>query len=92
MRPYFEVGERTKYEVCLNERSACLHSWGKAMGRAMAKVDKELEDAEQQKRVAALSYNPVPLDEQKEKLVKVFEALSNIAKQSVRLVKHTCSS
>lgn len=86
MRPYFKVGESAEDEVGFDEGSACLHMLGEALGRAVPKVDEQLEDAQEQKRVATFSDNPVPLDEQEEELVEVFEALSNVAKQGVGLV------
>lgn len=46
----------------------------------MPKINEELENAKEQKWVAAFSYYPVSLDEQEKELIEVFEALGNVAK------------
>lgn len=92
MRPYLKVGESSQDEVGFDEGSARLHVLRKAVGRTVPKVDEQLEDAQKQKRVAAFSYDPVPLNKQEEELVEVFEALGNVTKQGVGLVEHACCS
>ena len=80
MRPNLKVGESAEDEVGFDEGSACLHVLRQAVGRTVPKVHQQLEDAQKQKRVAAFPYYSVPLDEQKEKLVEVFETLGDVAK------------
>lgn len=79
MRPDFEIGQCLEDETDFNGSHASLRDGGYVGMFALPEVYKEFEYAHEEEGVVAFPDSPIALDEEKEKLIEVLEAVVNIA-------------